>query len=125
MKSSLYRPVAWRFAAAFLRLACAISESAQNKNASEAGAPPTQPSTQRKPESLDTGNKNTAPTKPTGDTGQGQSDQPGKGADPTKKGGEEQMASPLTINSASNAAKPAPKADQNPRAPIDQVALGD
>src|SRR5690349_9402564 len=125
MKSSLYRPVAWRIAAASLLLACAISASAQNKNASEAGALPSQPSIQRQPESLNTGNKNTAPTKPAGDTGKGQSDQPAKGGDPNKKEEQEQKASPVMIKSASNAAKPAPKADQNPPAPIDQVALGD
>ena len=130
MKPSLYRPAAWRVAIAFLMLACAISASAQNKNASEAGATPTQPATQRQAESQDTGNKNTAPAQPSGTAAKGQGDQAAKGADPNKadpnkKEGQEQKASPVTIKSASNAAKPAPRADQNPPAAIDQVALGD
>jgi hypothetical protein len=126
MNPSLNRPLAWRIVIAFLLLACAISASAQNKNASDAGAA----ASQRQAESQETSNKNAAPTKPAGETAKGQNAQSVKGddpnkPDPTKKDGSEAKAPPPTIISASNAAKPAPKSDQNQPASPDQIALGD
>src|SRR5689334_10434307 len=102
MKPSLHRPLAWHLAIAFLLLACAISASAQNKNASPAGAPPNPGATEGQVKPPDAGNKNASPAQPSGGAANSQSTDP-------EKGGPAPTSPAITITSVSNAANPAPK----------------
>src|SRR5689334_21021956 len=124
MNPPLHRPLAWRLAIAFILIFCAISASAQNKNASAAGGTAGQSASDRQADAQDSPDKKTAATQPSGGAAKTQGEQATKGADankadPTKK--EEQKTAPVTIKSVSNAAKPA----QSQPASVDQVALGD